>query len=66
MNFNIVDIFNYLGINLNDPSIPPIVLLSLSVFILCSVALLSFLNILFYFLVLFFIDTEFIKNKIQN
>jgi hypothetical protein len=63
MNFNIMDIFSYLGIDLNDPNVPPFVLLFLGFLILCLLALITFINIIFYFLVLFFLETEYIKKK---
>jgi hypothetical protein len=66
MNLNIIDIFNYLGIDLNDSNIPPFVLVFMGFFILCLLALITFLNILFYFLVLFFIEKEYIKKIVAN
>jgi hypothetical protein len=66
MNFNIMDIFSYLGLDLNDPNVPPFVLLFVGFLILCLLALITFINIIFYFLVLFFIEHEYIKKKIEN
>lgn len=66
MNLNIMDIFSYFGIELNDPNVPPFVLVFLGFFIFCLLALITFINILFYFLVMFFIEKEYIKKKIEN
>jgi len=54
MNF---DLWAYLGINVNDPNIPHVVLFSLSILCLITVSVFCFINLMFYFIILRISDT---------
>ena len=63
--FILENLKNY-GVDLYDPNLPPVVGMCLVLLVLSICSILCFLNIVFYFIVLFSFETEFIKNIIKN
>uniref|UniRef100_UPI0030FF37FB hypothetical protein n=1 Tax=Singerocybe alboinfundibuliformis TaxID=1346812 RepID=UPI0030FF37FB len=62
----ILEILKNYGVDLYDSNTPPVVLLCLIIIILVILSILCFLNIMFYFVVLFSVEREYVQNIITK
>lgn len=62
----ILEILKNYGLDVYDPNVPPVIIVFLIILILSIFSILCFWNIMFYFIVLFSFDTEFIQNIINK
>lgn len=62
----LLSLFNYYGINLDEPSLPLAVFLSGHIFLFTIVSVISFVNLAVYFIILQVSDTKIVLKFIEN
>jgi len=62
----LLEILKYIGIDIYDHNVPSLVLLSLNLFLLIIISLSCFLNIIFYFIVINFLNRNEVLEKLKD